>query len=528
MLNPIRDTGKATCSKGHKYSCSIELLAHFGTLCGYCISTSDLGKAIIEFRGGILIELEIIGKGVPKFHIKCKNSHIFHRLVSNLKNGEFCKTCDETEFGSERTKAYISLEQTISDFQRIHGDRYDYSKITIAIKVADKVEIICRSHGSFFQQVDIHKRGHGCHRCGREQTGSALRFSIEEVVAKFREAHGEIYDYSRVVYTTNCRAKITIGCPIHGWFTQEASLHLKGWGCVRCAEYNRRQKIGALDYLIDKFRQIHGDKYDYSRIVYNGATSKVTIGCKIHGWFDQLFSNHFAGRGCRECGIIQAAISLRLPYKTLIDQFKIVHGNKYDYSRVIYEGNNIKVIIICKKHGEFTQTPSNHKSGHGCPQCALKRSKGVEAIIKVLEQLKSTGDIGDFELEKTFLDLRYINPLRLDVYISELSLIFEFDGAQHFQHMSHISKKEGYPKQRLHLDQNRDLTKDIYCLTRDISLVRIPYTVSFEDIPKIILHAIEYCREGPIYSSYVHYFEKIPPEIKTRHEIFLQKIDYDG
>ena len=53
----------------------------------------------------------------------------------------------------------------------------------------------------------------------------------------------------------------------------------------------------------------------------------------------------------------------------VIEEFKEVHGNKYDYSKVDYISTLIPVIIICSIHDEFTQTPSKHKNGSGCPKC---------------------------------------------------------------------------------------------------------------------------------------------------------------
>ena len=46
-----------------------------------------------------------------------------------------------------------------------------------------------------------------------------------------------------------------------------------------------------------------------------------------------------------------------------------VHGNKYNYTLVNYINNISKVVIICPTHGEFTQSPSKHMSGQGCPEC---------------------------------------------------------------------------------------------------------------------------------------------------------------
>ena len=55
--------------------------------------------------------------------------------------------------------------------------------------------------------------------------------------------------------------------------------------------------------------------------------------------------------------------------KEVIKEFMLIHFDTYDYSKVVYTGIHDKVTIVCKIHGPFEQTPSNHKSGHGCPEC---------------------------------------------------------------------------------------------------------------------------------------------------------------
>jgi hypothetical protein len=56
-----------------------------------------------------------------------------------------------------------------------------------------------------------------------------------------------------------------------------------------------------------------------------------------------------------------------------IEQSKLVHGDRYDYSKVNYIDNITKVIIICTIHGEFEQTPHGHKRGNGCKHCTMGR-----------------------------------------------------------------------------------------------------------------------------------------------------------
>ena len=53
-----------------------------------------------------------------------------------------------------------------------------------------------------------------------------------------------------------------------------------------------------------------------------------------------------------------------------VQEAQLVHGNKYDYSKVDYKGKGVKVVIICQEHGEFLQRPHNHLQGQGCPKCS--------------------------------------------------------------------------------------------------------------------------------------------------------------
>ena len=50
----------------------------------------------------------------------------------------------------------------------------------------------------------------------------------------------------------------------------------------------------------------------------------------------------------------------------------IIHGDKYNYSLVVYVKSSECVEIICPEHGSFWQQPNNHLYGKGCSACAHK------------------------------------------------------------------------------------------------------------------------------------------------------------
>lgn len=135
----------------------------------------------------------------------------------------------------------------------------------------------------------------------------------QEVIAEFRKAHGNRYDYSRVVYKNNS-SKVKIICPVHDEFEQVPGSHIKGHGCRRCSNCSPK---GTLDDLIRDFRKTHGNLYDYSKVVLAKSSQKVIITCKIHGDFNQRIKSHKAGRGCERCATEKNS-TLSEEYKSII------------------------------------------------------------------------------------------------------------------------------------------------------------------------------------------------------------------
>ena len=131
--------------------------------------------------------------------------------------------------------------------------------------------------------------------------------------------------------------------------------------------------MGLSDF-IKKARNIHGDKYDYSKSLYLGSREKIEIICPLHGSFFQLATNHLSGKGCKECSKIQVIKNQSSNTEDFINKARNVHGERYYYSLVDYINNHTKVEIICKEHGKFLQSPKDHLSGKGCPYCGKERS----------------------------------------------------------------------------------------------------------------------------------------------------------
>nr|DAK04438.1 MAG TPA: restriction enzyme [Bacteriophage sp.] len=288
----------------------------------------------------------------------------FYQTPSDHLSGKGCPTCGGT--------SALTKEKFIKKARKVHKYKYDYSKVEY-VNIKTKVCIICSKpeHGEFWQTPHAHLQGQGCPKCANENKGEYCRLSKEEFITKARSIHGDKYDYSKVEYV-NSYTKVCIICSEHGEFWQTPNGHLQGQGCHKCkGDKNRESKTSTKEDFIKKAREIHGQKYDYSKVEYVNNKTKVCINCREHGEFWQVPSNHIQGNNCPECAKIARSDSRRLSKEDFIKKAREKHKDKYDYSKVNYVNCETKVCIICTEpeHGEFWQIPSSHLNGNGCPKC---------------------------------------------------------------------------------------------------------------------------------------------------------------
>ncbi|WP_189443404.1 MULTISPECIES: GIY-YIG nuclease family protein [Cupriavidus] len=125
-----------------------------------------------------------------------------------------------------------------------------------------------------------------------------------------------------------------------------------------------------LQSFVDRARSLHGDRYGYAEALLVNALTPLTIRCSVHGLFEQTPRRHLSGGGCPKCAITLGADRQRGTADSFIAKAHSVHGDRYDYSRVAYAATHTKVVIVCPEHGPFEQTPAAHQRGAGCPACA--------------------------------------------------------------------------------------------------------------------------------------------------------------
>lgn len=257
-----------------------------------------------------------------------------------------------------------------------------------------------------------------------------------------------------------------------------------------------------LEQVIESFRKVHGDRYDYSLVEYKGKDIDVKIICPKHGIFEQRPNSHKRGQHCRKCtnewsrltmdqflSLLREEVREKYKFSNLrrkngksyvsvecpihgrfeqradgavagkicrgcsdierrkdVDHFtkksKKIHGNKYDYSLVDYEVCRKKVKIICKKHGPFEQTPASHVSGNGCKMCNDKSSYEDE-IEFWLKQ---------YNIKYERRDYSKITPFELDFVLEDYNLAIEVNGV--YWHSDLMGKDRTY-----HLNKTKKCNK---------------------------------------------------------------------
>lgn len=311
------------------------------------------------------------------------------------------------------------------------------------------------------------------------------KITKEEFIQRASIIHNK-YLYDKINYI-NTSTKVIITCPIHGDFEQTPNKHLRGQGCQKC--YRERQKFIPLSNtqeFIEKAKQVHGDKYDYSKVEYKTAKTKVIIICKEHGEFEQTPDNHLHGKGCPKC-----VKNYKLTQEEFIKRAKEIHNDFYDYSQVKYNNIQEKVTIICPKHGKFEQRPVVHLLGCGCPKCSLHSQTILyNKLVKRYSNLDILFEVGN----KT---VPWLKRQRFDIYIPSLNIAVEYNGHQHYMPIKYFGDELAHQK-----TLEKDDLKRQKCKNNDCLLLKLKYDYTDEDFNNVCkqiddrIGLIQKCEKG--------------------------------
>jgi hypothetical protein len=199
------------------------------------------GRSLIEIKCNVHGILYRSAFDVLGAHYPCQQCGKDARANSNRKNNE---------------KIKVSFAERVLNFQKVHGDLYEYPEQEIK-NGQSKINVICRKHGEYIIHMHSHDKGVGCPKC-RVETTKAYKESLipreiriqptilankkrqkpkEEIEILFREMHGDKFQYDWSTYNGKS-GRIKVICPEHGETIQIVGEHLKSrYGCRFCANY---------------------------------------------------------------------------------------------------------------------------------------------------------------------------------------------------------------------------------------------------------------------------------------------------
>jgi uncharacterized protein YcgL (UPF0745 family) len=405
-------------------------------------TTEFINRAILKHQNNFNYDKVDYVNNRKKVIITCKKHGDFEQFPPVHLRGCGCLECS----GLKKKTTEIFIKEA----NKIHNHKFDYDKVDY-VNSSKKVIITCKKHGDFQQLPGTHLRGAGCLEC------SGLKKKTTEIFIKeANKIHNHKFVYDKVDYVNN-RKKVIIICKKHGDFEQIPDDHLRGFGCSECSGYRKKTS----EKFIIEANNIHNYKFDYDKVDYVNNKKKVIITCKKHGDFEQVPKEHLRGFGCLECCGCKKKTS-----EKFIEEANKIHNYNFNYDKVDYVTKSERVIITCKKHGDFEQLASVHLKGCGCPKC--NSSTGEKLIMEVLKKM-NVRFVHQYKFEDCIH--KYQLPFDFAVFIDDKIKLIEFHGEQHYMYKHFFHKKNGREESIV-----RDKIKLDYAIVNKIDLLVIPYT----------------------------------------------------
>ena len=211
--------------------------------------------------------------------------------------------------------------------------------------------------------------------------------------------------------------------------------------------------------FISKAKQIHSDKYDYSKVEYADAYTKICIICPIHGEFWQVPHNHLCGKGCNKCAH-KYVNSLKVQgFEGFKKKVQEKYGERFILKEETYKDSSSKMEIICRKHGTFMITPNNFLRGHKCPRCNDSKLETEVSIFLIKNGI-------EFIQNANSSIFKWLKNQHLDFYLPKYNIAIECQGGQHFESVEHFEGNVGFLKRR-----KRDINKKELCNKNNIKLI---------------------------------------------------------
>ena len=261
--------------------------------------------------------------------------------------------------------------------------------------------------------------------------------TTEKIIENCKKFRGEEYNYSKVKKWENGEeTKIEVICQHGSYWTNYFDFIRGKANCPKCSKERRRK------YEEEKFKSKmiskYGDNIAFPKdFYYVNSFTKVRIIYKNEEFFRDpktflkmpLLSKEERKEMINQRGLKKS----QKRWENILDEFNLIHKNKYEYNQeeieLIKNGEFKRSDIMhikCPKHGIFTQTFFDHRSGSGCRKCGIEgrpvinTSKAEKEIVEFIKSIYFGEIITN--------DRKILNGKEIDIYIPDLNLAFEYDG----------------------------------------------------------------------------------------------------
>lgn len=295
-----------------------------------------------------------------------------------------CPKCGREK---QRLTATKTFDNFVRDARRVHGRTYSYDRESYQ-GAKTKTAIKCVEHGIFLQTPDAHiSQSSGCPKCASARKPFIRLLPEIDVDKLVRSLSGGNVRLVPGSYSGMNR-RATFLCKEHGAFERLVTSAVVGANpCTQCSGGGKYARGHTTEEFAAILKSQFGSNYRVKPFKYIGKATKLTLICHSHGEFNLLARSIYRSSGCPQCAYqasskVRRQALRRKAASTLDDRLarwmsdaKIVHGTKYDYSKVKYSDARTSVDIMCPVHGRFTQTPGKHLTS-GCRKCAFDDFKG--------------------------------------------------------------------------------------------------------------------------------------------------------
>ncbi len=222
---------------------------------------------------------------------------------------------------------------------------------------------------------------------------------------------------------------------------------------------------------------IFNNKFNYNKVYYKNANTKVIIICPQHGEFSMTPVKHLHSKhGCKKCGTDSMAQIQKEITHSKFNEF--IKTSKYNYSKSIFNSITDKILIICPNHGEFNTTVDHHLRGTGCKKCADQNKTGgynevwfnfdisrkqLPGILYVLEMYSDSERFIKIGITKNTVEQRYrgskYNYTILKLYYGPLYDCYTKETfiKNYFHHCLYLTANKTYTTESFNLESKDNI-----------------------------------------------------------------------